>query len=337
MIRTFTLAIAALTALGAAQAFAAPEHERPVLKAEAIVTGDVVRIGDLVEHAGIVANVPIFRAPDLGSTGTVPADVVIEAVRLHALVGLDTGGLSVVLVTRASRMISAKEIEACVAQALSAKFALGEAKDIGVNFERELRAIYVEPSAKGEPRVARITFDPRSARFDVTLEMPIGASNRGLLRLSGRAIATAEVVTILRPVDRGGIIKESDVLIERRPRAETGREFVTSRDQAIGFAARTSLQAGRPLRAADLMKPELVQRNETVTLTYELPGIKLTVRGKAIEGGADGDVISVLNEQSKRTVQGVVAGPGRVIISTSSPRLAANIQPAEPATNAKAP
>ncbi len=81
MIRTFTLAIAALTALGAAQASAAPEQDRPVLKAEAIVTGDVVRIGDLVEHAGIVANVPIFRAPDLGSTGTVPADAVIEAVR----------------------------------------------------------------------------------------------------------------------------------------------------------------------------------------------------------------------------------------------------------------
>ena len=31
-----------------------------------------------------------------------------------------------------------------------------------------------------------------------------------------------------------------------------------------------------------------------------MPGIMLTVRGKAIEGGAEGDVISVLNEQSKR-------------------------------------
>ena len=95
----------------------------------------------------------------------------------------------------------------------------------------------------------------------------------------------------------------------------------------MGLAARAALQPGRPLRVADLMKPELVQRNETVTLVYEVPGITLTVRGKAIEGGAEGDVISVLNEQSKRTVQGVVAGPGRVIISTGSPRLAANLPP----------
>ena len=46
-----------------------------------------------------------------------------------------------------------------------------------------------------------------------------------------------------------------------------------------------------------------MQRNETVTINYEVPGIMLTVRGKALEAGADGDVISVLNIQSNRTVQ----------------------------------
>ena len=49
------------------------------------------------------------------------------------------------------------------------------------------------------------------------------------------------------------------------------------------------------------------------------------MRGKATEGGAEGDVIGVLNEQSKRTVQGVVVGPGRVVVNTSGPLLAANL------------
>ena len=336
MIRILTLAFAVLVTLAVsamAQTTAALVQNRPVLKAEAVVTGDIVRIGDLVEHAGIVANIPIFRAPDLGSTGTVPADAVIEAVRAHALIGLDTGGFSEVVVTRASRTIPAKDIEDSVANALSRQFALGAPKDIGVNFERELRAIQVEPSAKGEPRVTRINFDARSGRFDAMLEIPTGATNRGNLRLSGRAAATVEIVTLLRPLERGALIKSADVAIERRPRAEIGRDSVSGSEQAIGLAARTALQAGRPLRVADLMKPELVQRNETVTLVYEVPGVKLTVRGKAAEGGAEGDVISVLNEQSKRTVQGVVVGAGRVVISTSSPRLAANIAPTQSATS----
>jgi flagella basal body P-ring formation protein FlgA len=333
MIRLCIIVFAAfitLAASAAAQTAALDQIVRPALKAEAIVTGDIVRIGDLVENAGIVANVPVFRAPDLGSTGTVPIDAVIEALRTHALIGLDTAGLSEIVVIRASRTIPAKDVEDSVASALSKQFGLGEPKNIAVIFERELRAIQVEPSAKGSPRVARINFDARSGRFDVTLDVPTGAANRGILRLSGRAAATVDVVTVQRPIDRGAVLKDGDVLVERHPRAEITRDIVTDRDQAVGFAARTNLQPGRPLRAADLMKPELIQRNETVTLVYEVPGIVLTVRGKAIDGGAEGDVISVLNEQTKRTVQGVVVGPGRVVISTSSPRLAANIAPTQP-------
>ena len=157
--------------------------------------------------------------------------------------------------------------------------------------------------------------------------MPTGAATRGTLRLAGRAAATAEFVTLARAIERGEVLKAADVVVERRPRAEVTRDMITNPDQAVGFAARGPMQPGRPLRAADLMRPELVQRNETVTLLYQVPGITLTVRGKATEGGAEGDVISVLNEQSKRTVQGVVAGPGRVIVSTASPRLAANLPP----------
>lgn len=327
MIRTLTTAFALLTAL-AASAIAA-EPPRPVLKSEALITGSIVRVGDLVDNAGIIANVAIFRAPDLGATGIVVTDAVLEAVRAHALVGLDTNGISEVVVTRASREIPVADVQASVARALAARFNLGDVKDIAVNFDNDPRAIQVEPNAKGDPRVARIAFDQRSGRFDATLEIPTGVNSYSNLRLSGKAAATADVITLSHAVDRGALIKGSDIVVERRPRAEVGREFVTHRDQVQGFAARTNLRPGQPLRSADLMKPELVQRNETVTLYYEVPGITLTVRGKAAEGGAEGDVISVLNEQSKRTVQGVIIGPGRVVISTGSPRLAANLPPSQ--------
>ena len=139
---------------------------------------------------------------------------------------------------------------------------------------------------------------------------------------------TRGLVTLSRSIDRGAIIRNDDVVVERRPRAQVGRDALTERDQVVGLAARTALQAGQFLRGDQLMKPLMVQRNESVTLVLQMPGIKLTVRGKAAEGGAEGDVISVLNEQSKRTVQGTVVGPGRVVIGTRSPRLAANLSPA---------
>lgn len=326
MIRTLILAGTALLLLGVAataQVTGALGPVHPKLKPEAVVTGNIVHIGDLVDNAGLVADVPIFRSPDLGTTGTVSTEAVLEAVRVHALAGLDTGGVSEVAVTRASRTISPEDIAHSIAQALSAQFALGAPDDISLNFDSELRTLHVEPSALGEPRVERLRFDARAGRFYATLAIPSGPASHTPLRLSGRATATVEVATVAVPVVRNATLKDSDVLMERRPRAELGRDIITDRAKAVGLAARAALEPGRPLRAAELMKPLVIARNEQVTLVYQIPGIMLTVLGKATEGGATGDVISVLNEQSKRIVQGVIVGPGHVAINARGRRLAA--------------
>jgi flagellar basal body P-ring formation protein FlgA len=301
------------------------EPLHPVLKSAAVVTSGVVRVGDLVEHAGIIANIPIFRSPDLGATGTVSAEAVAEAVREHALVGLDTAGLTEVSVTRASRAIEPAEIDELVTHALATRYTLGADQDIALHVDRELRTIHVDPGAKGEPRVGHIDYNAVTGRFAASIEIPISAGSRTTLRVTGRATVTAETLAVAHPVARGEVLKQSDVIVERRDRREVRGDILKDPEQAVGLAARNALEPGRPLRVSDLMKPQVVQRNEMVTLVYRVPGIMLTVRGKATENGAEGDLISVLNEQSKRTVQGIVSGPGRVIVAGTSARLAANI------------
>ena len=176
MIRKLVIACVALVAFagaaGAAPVLPALDPPHPKLKAEAVVTGDIVRIGDLVANAGIVANVPIFRSPDLGSTGTVPAEAVVEAVRAHQLIGLDTDGVQNVVVTRATRTIEPQTIESAVAAALAKQYALGPVKNVALTFDRLLTPLHVEPTAKGMPRVLRVGYDPRSEHFDATVEIP---------------------------------------------------------------------------------------------------------------------------------------------------------------------
>lgn len=295
---------------------------RPKLKAEAVVTGDLVRIGDLIDNAGVVAKVPIFRAPDLGTTGTVSATAIIEAVRAHALIGLDTGGIDKVTVTHASRIIEPKDVENCIVQALAQQFNLGTPDDVTVSIDGVLRPLNVNTKAAGELRVAHISYERYSGRFVATVEVPTGPSTRAPLRISGRASATVEVVAVARPIERGAILRDGDVILERFPRGRARDDVIADRAHAIGLAARADLRPGQPLRKAQLMKPELVKRNEQVTLVYEAPGILLTVRGKAKESGAEGDTISVVNEQSKRTLQGTVVGPGRVVVNTGLSQLA---------------
>ena len=89
---------------------------------------------------------------------------------------------------------------------------------------------------------------------------------------------------------------------------------------------RKQLRAGQVLKLADLGKPDLVQRDDGVTLIYETTGLYLTMRGKALESGTEGDTVSVLNLQSKRAVSGVVIGRGQVAIVVAAPRLAAGAE-----------
>ena len=294
-----------------------PEPTGPTLRREATVVGEIVRIGDLVENAGVVADVPIFRAPDLGQTGSVSAASVIAAVRPHHIIWLDTRGLDEVLVTRAARLVTAKDIEARLLRTLAGQIGASDLKDLSVNFDGEVRTFHVEPTA--DPAISRLSYDPRSRRFDVTFDVPARAGRRTPLRVTGALVETVEAVVMLRNIPQGEVIKASDVMIERRAKTE-----VIAIEDVLGFAAKHALRQGQVIRATDVTKPELVGRNETVTIRYEVPGMVISVRGKALEAGGKGDVINVLNIQSKRNIQATVSGHGLVSVSAPSPRLASN-------------
>jgi flagellar basal body P-ring formation protein FlgA len=327
------LAISAL-ALALAVLFAdtaAAQSAIPALRANVTVTGDIVRIGDLIENAGPVADVPVFRAPDLGTRGVVAADRVVDAAESHNLIGIDTRGLSEVIVTRASRAITVPEIAAQIAQALDGQYGLGEARNILVTFDRGVHTLNVEPGAAGDLQVTALAYDPRTTRFDVTLDLPSSAAlRRQSTRFFGTAIETVEAVTIEHPLERGEVIKASDLIKQRRPKSDG--TALTALDAAVGMAARHPLRPGQALSEADLMKPMIVQRNDMVTLVYEAPGLTLTLRGQAQDAGALGDTIGILNVQSKRVVQGVITGPGRVRILGTATRVVENAPPPQSET-----
>jgi flagella basal body P-ring formation protein FlgA len=320
MMRITIAVFAVMLALGCP---AVAQTPAPVLKANVTVTSDVVRIGDLIDNAGPVSDVPIFRAPDLGTTGTVATDRIVDAIRSHQLIGIDTRGLADVIVVRASRAIAAQEISGRIAQALSGQYGFGQAQNIQINFDHDVRTLQVEPTVTGNLQVLALAYDPRTTRFDVTFDLPSSVElRRQSARYTGTAIETADTVAVEHPVEHGEVLKASDLTILRRPKAESGG--ASDINAVVGLAARHQLHPGQPLRAADLMKPEVVQRNDTVTIVYQAPGVTLTLRGQAQDAGALGDTINVLNVESKRVVQGTVVGPGRVTVSAITTRVVEN-------------
>jgi flagella basal body P-ring formation protein FlgA len=287
----------------------------PVLRASVTVAGDLVRVGDVIDNAGTAAQIPIYRAPDLGTTGSLPVAQVLSALRAQHVIGVDARDIKEISVTRLARMLDGKEIELAVARALERRNGLGEAANLSLAFDRDVQDVRLEASNSGAIQASAVRYEPRNSRFDVTLEISNeNGSAPTKLRFTGTAIETVEAAVLARGIERNEVIKSSDVMIERRPKAEIGSD-VAGRDRVVGMQARKQLRAGQALRTADLAKPDLVQRDQSVTLIYEAAGLYLTARGKATEGGTEGDVVTVLNLQSKRTITGVVTGRGQVTIS----------------------
>jgi flagellar basal body P-ring formation protein FlgA len=68
-----------------------------------------------------------------------------------------------------------------------------------------------------------------------------------------------------------------------------------------------------------------------VTVVYEVPGMVLTLRGRASQSGAKGDLIAVVNPQSKKVLQAQVVAPGQVSVAAATPGpLAAATPPSRP-------
>lgn len=288
--------------------------ERPILRDSVTVNGAIVRIGDVVERAGAAADIAIFRAPDPGTTGTVAAAAILDALRAHNVIAVDTANITEVTVTRISNAVSTDELKARIAAALAQRSGLGEAKDLTIRFDGEIAPLEIDPARRDDLRLLRATYNPQNARFEALFVYTPPNAPGQRLRYTGTAQELVDVTVLVRSVERGTVLRAEDISLEQRPRNEVTADLIGA-IPAAGKAIKRAMRAGQILREADLSRPEIVHRGESVVIVYRTDGIFLTTRGKAEEGGAMGDVINVVNLQSKRTLQGVVTGPGEVTMS----------------------
>lgn len=309
--------LAALTSIAlllAATSAAAQTAALPRLKAFVSVEGDVVRLADLLEGAGTDAMKPMFRAPEPGQSGTILASRVALAARDLGIAGIDGAGLSTITVKRNARKIGAEEMANAIRKALV------ERHGIGADSELELTGgaaeLLLEPTLTGELQVRTLTFLSGTGRFEATLSLAGSAVlDRQQPKVTGLVTDFIRVPVLVKPVLKGDVVGPHDFTLERRRHTDVQGDVVTDPERLIGHAARRPLRQGQTIKDSDIARPELVERNGTVTMIVELPGIVLTLRGRALGAGAKGDTIQVQNLQSKKIVDAVVIAAGRVAVA----------------------
>ena len=115
--------------------------------------------------------------------------------------------------------------------------------------------------------------------------------------LRAHAVVTSEDVTLVEMVIAGA---------------------VTDPQQAIGQETRVAIYAGKPIRAADLGPPTVVERNQIVALAYSAGGLNILTEGRALARGGVGETIDVMNLSSRSKVTGQIGPDGIVRVTPAS-------------------
>lgn len=327
------VAVAALTAgqVAPGQVSVPQLPRRLQLRTELTLMRDIVSFGDLISGVGAeAAATPAFRAPALGETGTIQVARIVEAAIAAGIIAtageIESHGSAQVVVTRAARRISASDIEEAVRVGLQERYGV-DARAFALQIDGGAPMIAVEPELNGDVTVTDLVYDARARRLQARVSVPGSMAMRlKPVRIGGQLVETVEVVVPRRAIARGETLGKADVAIERRPRDGQASDLIGDPRAAIDKVARRVLMAGAPLRATDVQREEIVAKGDLVTIVYETKGLMITLRGRAGEAGAMGDVVSVTNPQSKRVLQGTVSGPGRISVQASSAGRVASAQ-----------
>ena len=118
-----------------------------------------------------------------------------------------------------------------------------------------------------------------------------------------------QVLAYTRSLSAGEEIKPEDLAWTRVAAAPANA--LRDAEGAIGMIARRPLREGAPVSASDMSAPVVIQAGDLVTVVYENGGVFLSMQVKAMSAGAVGEVISLQNLASRKTVQAVVTGPGQ--------------------------
>jgi flagellar basal body P-ring formation protein FlgA len=286
-------------------------HATPTLNADVVVHGGKVFLTDLFDGVATGQDRAVMASPRPGESATLNAATLARFARSNGLAWTPATGTEEVHILRASLHVSADELAELLRPELIAQMG---ASDVEVKLDNPRLELNLPSLVAPDLHLEGLTVQPRTGRFSANLAGDVLAGQRVLV--TGQAIAMRFVPVLNARLTRGQVIGPQDVTWLNMRESQLSPDVIEDVDGLIGMAARRPISPQMPVRNVDVAAPLVVKRNEVVVLRYRAGGLLLTAKGRVQDNGGMGDVVNVLNSQSKRIIQGVVAGPQLVDVES---------------------
>lgn len=310
--KTRTLILSALFSLAALQAGAVEPRDRVVIE------GPAVRLADLFSGLGSSAGrKEVAEAPAPGERTVFGPRDLTRLADAHS-VGWRPGssGYPRVVVEREAVDLDAARAAALVEKEL-ARLLPGFDYTVDLDQHGTIAHLPVDAGLAGAT-VLEASADESARRVRAVLAVADGHGGDRRIAVTGDLHRVVDLPVLSRAVMAGDRITRDDVETLRVRADRLRRGVVTNEDHLIGRTPRRTLRPSHPILAREIQDVMAIERRTLVTIVYEVPGMRLTARGRAEEAGAIGDSIRVLNTQSDTTIEARVERPGLVSVAPDS-------------------
>ena len=184
-----------------------------------------------------------------------------------------------------------------------------EAMDIEIKYEaKDLKL----PEGKMLLDFGKISNPRGVGRIPLTVLVKIDDKFIKRLRINAKVVVYQDVVKTVNSLQRGNVIGESDVVMERIRTERILRDIPTTLDRVIGQAATRNLQPGNTVKFRDLKQVPTIKRGSRVIILARKGSMKITAPGTAREDGFKNKIVQVVNLETKKTVYAEVINSNTV-------------------------
>jgi flagella basal body P-ring formation protein FlgA len=286
------------------------------LRQNIIVQGDQIVLGDLFEGLdAALADKKVSIAPAPGRRIVFDTRTLDRIARSNKIDWQPTSTLDTATIERAAQTITTEQILDRLRQD-TAK--IGGYDKVAITLDNQSLTVLLPTSVPASFTISSLAIDPTSRRLTATLTAPAEGAAIVETTLSGRATPLVDVAVLTEGHRNNQLIKADEVTIIQVPIDRVTPEIITKSEELVGKATKRGINAKALVKTTDVQMPVLIKRNEAVIISMRQGTMSLTVKGRAMEDGAKGDVIRVLNISSNRVLSANVDGPGRVTIDPDS-------------------
>ena len=285
----------------AAQTAVVRVHDRVEIDGDEVLLGQIAVIeGNDARWIQQLKEIVIGRAPLPGKTRQYDQRYLEMRLKQHH-VDLSTVVLEVpqnVEVARSSVIIEEHELKRVVSDFILRNVSQDN-KTVRI---KEIRVPQSVILPKG--RIAYQVVAPRSGQLMGKCSIAVDLSVNGQPHKKVWATATIEilgpVVVTRKPLGRHKPITEDDIELQTMDLSDLPVDVLTDPGVVLGKRARRAIGAQTPLRADLIELPPLVKRGDLVVIVAEANGLKITTRGQVKKRGRLGELIPVINMDSKK-------------------------------------